>query len=81
MVRNSPLAAADDGIGQVLQALETQGQRDNTIVVFTSDNGGKLLYGASNGLLRSDKTHIYEGGIKVPWYLFFVLTGRRRTMM
>ena len=56
----------DDGIGQVLQVLDALGERDNTIVVFTSDNGGKLRFGASNGPLRSDKTHLYEGGIKVP---------------
>ena len=56
----------DDGIGQVLTSLNSLGLKDNTIVVFTSDNGGKLHYGASNGALRSDKTHVYEGGIKVP---------------
>ncbi len=55
----------DHGIGKVLQTLEALGLSDDTIVVFTSDNGGKLRYGASNGLLRSDKTHVYEGGIKV----------------
>jgi arylsulfatase A-like enzyme len=56
----------DNGIGKVLQALETLGLSKNTIVVFTSDNGGKLFFGASNGPLRADKTHVYEGGIKVP---------------
>jgi arylsulfatase A-like enzyme len=56
----------DDGIGRVLDALEEYGLSENTIVVFTSDNGGKLKYGASNGKLRADKTHLYEGGIKVP---------------
>ena len=55
----------DHGIGRVLQTLESLGLKDDTIVVFTSDNGGKLRYGASNGPLRSDKTHVYEGGIKV----------------
>ena len=55
----------DHGIGKVLQTLESLGLSDDTIVVFTSDNGGKLRYGASNGPLRSDKTHVYEGGIKV----------------
>ena len=55
----------DDGIGKVLKALDDLKQSDNTIVIFTSDNGGKLHYGASNGPLRSDKTHVYEGGIKV----------------
>jgi arylsulfatase A-like enzyme len=56
----------DDGIGKVLAALEKQGLTDSTLVVFTSDNGGRLQDGASNGKLRSDKTHVYEGGIKVP---------------
>jgi arylsulfatase A-like enzyme len=55
----------DDGIGEVLAAVKELGLEENTIVVFTSDNGGKLHYGASNGPLRSDKTHVYEGGIKV----------------
>jgi len=56
----------DHGIGEVLEALEKSGQAENTIVVFTSDNGGALRFGASNGDLRSGKTHVYEGGIKVP---------------
>ncbi len=56
----------DDGIGQVLKALDELRLAENTVVFFTSDNGGKLKYGASNGLLRADKTHVYEGGIKVP---------------
>ena len=56
----------DDQIGRVLQALDDLQLGENTIVFFSSDNGGKLRYGASNGSLRSDKTHVYEGGIKVP---------------
>lgn len=55
----------DDGIGKVLAALDELGLRENTIVVFTSDNGGKLDNAASNGPLRSGKAHTYEGGIKV----------------
>jgi arylsulfatase A-like enzyme len=56
----------DHGIGEVLEALDDLGQRKNTIVVFTSDNGGALQFGANNGSLRSGKGHIYEGGLKVP---------------
>ncbi|MES2981015.1 MAG: sulfatase-like hydrolase/transferase [Verrucomicrobiota bacterium] len=56
----------DDGIGRVLAALEKTGQDKNTIVVFTSDNGGALKFGASNGPLRDGKGHFYEGGTKVP---------------
>jgi arylsulfatase A-like enzyme len=56
----------DDGIGKVLQALEANGQADNTIIVFTSDNGGQLSVGANNGPLRDGKQSVYEGGLKVP---------------
>lgn len=56
----------DDGIGKVLAALQSAGLRENTIVVFTSDNGGQLNVGASNGPLRDGKQSVYEGGLKVP---------------
>ena len=55
----------DYSVGRVLKALDDEGMAENTLVIFTSDNGGKLRYGASNGPLRSDKTHVYEGGLKV----------------
>lgn len=56
----------DHGIGRVLAALEQTGLDKNTIVIFTSDNGGSLPHGASNGDLRGGKQDMYEGGIKVP---------------
>jgi len=56
----------DDGIGKVMEALENSGQLKNTIIIFTSDNGGHLASGASNGDLRGGKQDMYEGGIKVP---------------
>lgn len=56
----------DDGIGRVIAALEKTGLDKNTLVIFTSDNGGSLPHGASNGLLREGKQDMYEGGIKVP---------------
>jgi arylsulfatase A-like enzyme len=56
----------DDGIGKVLTALKETGQSDNTLVIFTSDNGGQLSVGASNGPLRAGKGDMYEGGIRVP---------------
>jgi len=56
----------DDGIGKVLQALEDNGQRDNTLVIFASDNGGDLGCGASNEPLRGGKTQMWEGGVRVP---------------
>lgn len=56
----------DDGVGRVLKTLDEIGLADNTIVVFTSDNGGQLDVGANNGPYRAGKGTMYEGGIRVP---------------
>ena len=56
----------DDGIGRVIAALKASGLSDNTLVIFTSDNGGQLSVGANNGPLRAGKQDMYEGGIRVP---------------
>ncbi len=55
----------DNEIGRVIKALEKSDQLKNTVIVFTSDNGGNLPGGASNGTLRGGKQDMYEGGIKV----------------
>lgn len=57
----------DAGIGQVLSVLDKTGLAENTLVMFTSDNGGLLPNGANNGPWRSGKTHMYEGGLRVPF--------------
>jgi len=56
----------DAGIGKVLDALDRTGLAANTLVIFTSDNGGVPPAGANNGPWRSGKTHMYEGGLRVP---------------
>jgi arylsulfatase A-like enzyme len=56
----------DDGIGRVLQTLMQRGLDENTLIVFTSDNGGSLRHGARNGPLRDGKGSMYEGGLRVP---------------
>ena len=56
----------DHGIGEVLEALEQAGHADDTLVVFSSDNGGQLGVGANNGPLRGGKQDLYEGGVRVP---------------
>jgi arylsulfatase A-like enzyme len=56
----------DDGIGRVMARLDELKLSDNTLVIFSSDNGGLLPSGANNGPWRSGKTHMYEGGIRVP---------------
>ncbi len=55
----------DYNIGKVYQALAKNGQLDNTIIMFTSDNGGQDDAGANNGPLRGAKQDMYEGGIRV----------------
>ncbi|MBL98775.1 MAG: N-acetylgalactosamine 6-sulfate sulfatase [Rhodopirellula sp.] len=56
----------DHGIGQVLECLKATGLESNTVVIFTSDNGGQINVGANNGLLRDGKQSMYEGGLRVP---------------
>jgi len=56
----------DNGIGRVVKALDEFKLTKNTLIIFTSDNGGHLPSGASNGNLRGGKQDMYEGGIKVP---------------
>jgi len=56
----------DSGIGKVLSTLDELGLDKNTVIIFSSDNGGHLPSGASNGDLRGGKQDMYEGGIKVP---------------
>jgi len=56
----------DDGIGQVIEALKASGEYNNTIIVFSSDNGGLLRDEANNGPYRDGKQSMYEGGLRVP---------------
>ncbi|MEQ8785352.1 MAG: sulfatase [Pirellulaceae bacterium] len=59
------LETLDHYVGQLLDALDRLELADNTLVVFTSDNGGHPEY-AANGPLRGSKWNLYEGGIRVP---------------
>jgi arylsulfatase A-like enzyme len=64
--------AMDDAVGLVLKSLEELGLDENTIVVFTSDNGGVVsgdAYATSNLPLRGGKGHQYEGGIREPYFI------------
>jgi len=56
----------DDGINTVLRRLSANGQSENTLIIFTSDNGGQVNVGATNGNLRDGKQSMYEGGLRVP---------------
>lgn len=56
----------DHGIGRVINSLRQNNIYENTIIVFTSDNGGLLRDEANNGPLRDGKQSVYEGGLRVP---------------
>ncbi|MBO9645787.1 MAG: sulfatase-like hydrolase/transferase [Pseudacidovorax sp.] len=55
----------DEGIGWIVEALRRTGQLDNTLLVFTSDNGGERF--SDNWPLVGGKMDLTEGGIRVPW--------------
>ncbi len=76
-IHNNPTYAAmvaslDQSVGRVLERLDRHGIADNTLVVFTSDNGGLTQrYGKHDGYtenlpLRRGKGSAYEGGVRVP---------------
>ena len=55
----------DEGIGWLMQSLQQQGLIEDTLVVFTSDNGGERF--SDNWPLVGGKMDLTEGGIRVPW--------------
>jgi arylsulfatase A len=72
----------DRQVGEVVAKLKELGVYENTIILFTSDNGPHLEGGAdpdyfdSNGIYRGYKRDLYEGGIRVP--MIAVWEGRLR---
>ena len=65
------IRALDRGVGQVLDALEKHGIADNTLVIFTSDNGGAGYIGLPqvNQPYRGWKMSFFEGGLHVPYFM------------
>ena len=78
----SMLLSVDEGVGQVLSIIDQKGIRDNTVVIFLSDNGPartnfkglpkewprEEMLGSTNGL-RGHKGNYFEGGIRVPFII------------
>ncbi|KAH9499684.1 hypothetical protein Btru_074431 [Bulinus truncatus] len=63
------VTALDDAIAKVVTALKTYNLYDDTLIVFTGDNGGWTTYGGNNYPLRGGKFTIFEGGTRVPAFL------------
>jgi len=61
------LERADQGVGEILAALDQRGLTRNTLVIFTNDNGGEWL--SRNAPLFHRKGTLWEGGIRVPLIL------------
>lgn len=59
----------DDAIGRILSKLDDRGVTEETLIVFTSDNGS--YFPGSNGNLRGEKGWVWEGGIRVPAVFFW----------
>lgn len=60
------ISQLDYALGQVMRALDSEGVSDNTLVIFTSDNGPVAKFGGTTGGLRGGKRSEHEGGIRVP---------------
>lgn len=80
------VAHMDAAIGRIIEALEKKGQRSETVVLFVSDNGGQEMYSSEtdyegkhgpyprlgdNRPLRGWKTELYEGGVRVPAFIYW----------
>ena len=76
------IESVDDGVGALVAELEAKGQLENTLIIFTSDNGGVGLpelgpIPTDLAPLRKWKGHAYEGGIRVP--AIFYWKGKMRS--
>lgn len=84
-VYGAMVRALDRGVGQVMEALKAQGIDDDTIVIFTSDNGGAWYAGLPdiNKPYRGWKGTFFEGGIRAPFFIRWpgkIAAGQRLSM-
>ncbi|MCK9509324.1 MAG: sulfatase-like hydrolase/transferase [Pigmentiphaga sp.] len=68
------IAAVDEGVNRVMETLKQQGELDNTMLVFMSDNGAPGAAAATlpkNGPFAGFKGQVFEGGTRVPMFFWF----------
>lgn len=74
------LSYLDAGVGQVVQSLQTSGLYENSVLIYSSDNGGQPLSGGSNWPLRGGKGTYWEGGIRAVGFVHSPLLKRKASV-
>ncbi|XP_043196763.1 arylsulfatase I-like [Amphibalanus amphitrite] len=72
------VSALDDAVQRVESALRAAGLYDNTVIIFTADNGGQVLAGGNNYPLRGNKVTLWEGGTRAASFVHSPLLERPR---
>ncbi|XP_013422063.1 arylsulfatase J-like [Lingula anatina] len=70
------VSALDKTVSDIVKSLIQQGMLENSVIVFSSDNGGAPKQGADNAPYRGIKGSLWEGGIKVPVFVWSKLLQR-----
>ncbi|XP_077862241.1 arylsulfatase B-like [Saccoglossus kowalevskii] len=64
------VSCVDEAIANITETLENRGMLTNSVIVFTTDNGGALRYGGNNWPLRGDKKSNWEGGVRAVGFVY-----------
>jgi arylsulfatase A-like enzyme len=63
-IYSAMVKSLDDAVGNILKAIDEAGLRNNTVIIFTSDNGGEKF--SDMGIYTGRKAQVWEGGVRVP---------------